>query len=95
MTSVAVLGATGSLGRHVAGQAVARGSSLALLVRSPQKLAPDIASGARVTVANLAAALSATLVGVPVLMGGISRIVVASKIRSGVTEVQHFVRGAA
>jgi uncharacterized membrane protein HdeD (DUF308 family) len=36
-----------------------------------------------------------TLVGVSVLMGGISRIVIASKIRSGATHVQQFVRGTA
>jgi uncharacterized membrane protein HdeD (DUF308 family) len=36
-----------------------------------------------------------TLVGVSVLTGGISRIVIASKIRSGASHVQNFVRGTA
>ena len=36
-----------------------------------------------------------TLVGVSVFMGGITRIVIASKIRSGATHVQQFVRGVA
>jgi len=36
-----------------------------------------------------------TLVGVSVFTGGISRVVVASKIRSGATHVQQFVHGAA
>ena len=36
-----------------------------------------------------------TLVGASVLMGGISRIVIAARIRSGVGSVQRFVRDAA
>jgi uncharacterized membrane protein HdeD (DUF308 family) len=35
-----------------------------------------------------------TLVGVSVLMSGISRIMIATKIRSGVADVEHFVRAA-
>jgi len=35
-----------------------------------------------------------TLVGVAVLMGGISRIVIASKIRNGASSVENAVRAA-
>lgn len=49
MTSVAVLGATGNLGRHVAGQALAAGWDLSVAVRSRGRLPPDVAARASVT----------------------------------------------
>jgi uncharacterized membrane protein HdeD (DUF308 family) len=36
-----------------------------------------------------------TLVGISVLMSGISRIMIATKIRSGVTNIERSIRGAA
>ncbi|MGE5818425.1 MAG: NAD(P)-dependent oxidoreductase [Deltaproteobacteria bacterium] len=56
MTSVAVHGATGNLGSHVARQAITRGWELAVLVRAPERLSRDIASRAKVSVADLSSA---------------------------------------
>ncbi len=61
MTSIAVLGATGNLGRHVAKQALARGWSLSVAVRNRGRLAPDVASRARVTDMDLALATTGQL----------------------------------
>ena len=61
MTSIAILGATGSLGTHVARQAAAAGNSLSLLVRSPERLPPEVAARAQVVTADLVAAPPATL----------------------------------
>jgi hypothetical protein len=49
MTSIALLGATGNLGRHVAEQALAHDWALSVAVRNRGRLAPDVASRARVT----------------------------------------------
>ena len=54
MTSLAVLGATGNLGGYVAREGVARGLDLSVVVRSPSRLSPDIATRARVTIGDLA-----------------------------------------
>ena len=49
MTSIAVLGATGNLGRHVARQALDQGWALSVAVRHRGRLVSDIASRARIT----------------------------------------------
>lgn len=56
MSSIAVLGATGSLGSHVARQALAAGHDLSVMVRKPARLDAELAAKARVEVADLAAA---------------------------------------
>ena len=56
MSSIAVLGATGSLGSHVARQALAAGHDLSVMVRTPARLDAELAAKARVEVADLAAA---------------------------------------
>jgi putative NADH-flavin reductase len=53
MTSIALLGATGSLGSQVARLATSAGHRLSVLVRSPGKLPPDVASLAKVLTADL------------------------------------------
>lgn len=53
MTSVAILGATGNLGGHVARQALGRGWDLSVAVRSRSRLSPDVANRARVTACDL------------------------------------------
>ena len=58
MASIAILGATGSLGSR---QATAAGDSLSLLVRSPGRLPPEVAARARVLTADLATAPTAML----------------------------------
>ena len=58
MTSIAVLGATGQLGRRVALQALAAGWDLSVAVRSRARLLPDIAARARVFDIDLASAAS-------------------------------------
>jgi putative NADH-flavin reductase len=55
MARIVVLGATGSLGSHVARQAVSSGQDVSLLVRSPARLASDLAARARVRTADLTA----------------------------------------
>ena len=61
MASIAILGATGSLGSRVVSQATAAGDSLSLLVRSPGRLPPEVAARARVLTADLATVPTATL----------------------------------
>jgi putative NADH-flavin reductase len=56
MSSIALLGATGNLGQHVARQALTRGWDLSVAVRSRSRLAPEIASGAQVTDLDLSTA---------------------------------------
>jgi hypothetical protein len=53
MTSIAVLGATGNLGRHVARQVLDRGWDLSIAVRSRHRLPPEVADRARVTKVDL------------------------------------------
>jgi len=50
---IAIFGATGSLGSHVARLAVAAGHDVSVLVRAPDRLAPDIASKATITTGDL------------------------------------------
>jgi putative NADH-flavin reductase len=56
MTSIAVLGATGNLGQHVARQVLARGCSLSVAVRSRSRLAPEVSERAQVTDNDLSSA---------------------------------------
>ena len=56
MTSIAVLGATGNLGQHVARQVLARGCSLSVAVRSRSRLAPEVSERAQVTDIDLSSA---------------------------------------
>jgi putative NADH-flavin reductase len=56
MTSIAVLGATGNLGQHVARQVLARGWSLSVAVRSRSRLAPEVSERAQVTDIDLSSA---------------------------------------
>jgi putative NADH-flavin reductase len=53
MTALAILGATGNLGRHVARQALDRGWDLSVAVRSRSRLSQEVAENARVTVLDL------------------------------------------
>lgn len=55
MPTIAVLGATGNLGRQVAAQALSRGLSLTVGVRNRARLATDVAARARVTDLDLEA----------------------------------------
>lgn len=53
MPSLALLGATGNLGRQVASQALARGFALSVAVRNRGRLAPDVAARAQITELDL------------------------------------------
>jgi hypothetical protein len=53
MTRIAIFGATGSLGSHVARLAVAAGHDVSALVRAPDRLPLDIASKAMITTGDL------------------------------------------
>ena len=53
MKRIAIFGATGSLGSHVARLAVVAGHDVSALVRVPAKLPPDIASKAMITTSDL------------------------------------------
>ena len=53
MKRIAILGATGSLGSHVARQAVAAGHDVAVVARSPERLAPEVASRADILSGDL------------------------------------------
>ena len=53
MTRIALLGATGSLGSHVAQQALDAGHALSLLVRTPSKLTAEVASRAAVSTGDI------------------------------------------
>lgn len=61
MSSIAVLGATGNLGRHVARQALDRGWTLSVAVRNRGRLAPEVAARARVTDLDLSVATNEQL----------------------------------
>ncbi len=56
MSSIALLGATGNLGRHIARQALDGGSRLAVAVRNRSRLAPEVAAQAQITDLDLASA---------------------------------------
>jgi len=54
MSKILILGATGSLGRHVLQQAVAAHHKVSVLVRTPSKLSPEIQKQVVVYEADLA-----------------------------------------
>jgi uncharacterized protein len=56
LPSIAVLGATGNLGRHICRQALDRGWKLSVGVRSRGRLAPEVAARAEITDVELASA---------------------------------------
>lgn len=86
MTSIAVLGATGNLGRHVARQAIARGWDLSVAVRDRGRLLPEVAAQARITDLDLT---SATGQQVAAFAGGHDVFVSCAGV---VTEGEAFVR---
>ena len=53
MTRIAIFGATGSLGSHVARLAAAAGHDVSALVRTPSKLPADVAAKATITAGDL------------------------------------------
>lgn len=61
MTSIAILGATGNLGRHVAEQALAHDWALSVAVRNRGRLGADVASRAQVTDLDLGVATTEQL----------------------------------
>lgn len=61
MPSIAILGATGNLGRHIAGQALDQGWDLCVAVRNRGRLLPEIAARARVVDLDLSAATTEQL----------------------------------
>ena len=61
MTSIAVLGATGNLGQHVARQALSLGWSLSMAVRNRSKLPSELAARGRVFDLDLAEATMAEI----------------------------------
>ena len=61
--SLALIGATGNLGRHVARQTLERGWPLSVAVRDRRRLAPDVEARAQVSELNLDTASLAQLAG--------------------------------
>ena len=55
MSRLLILGATGSLGRHVLGQAVAGGHEVTVFVRTPSKLPPEVRERVSVHTGDLSA----------------------------------------
>ena len=53
MRRIAIFGATGSLGSHVARLAIAAGHDVSALVRDPARLSADVTSKARITTGDL------------------------------------------
>ena len=53
MSRLIILGATGTLGRHVLGQAIAAGHDVTVFVRTPSKLLPDLSGRASVHAGDL------------------------------------------
>jgi putative NADH-flavin reductase len=86
MNRIAIFGATGSLGSHVARLAVAAGHDVSVLVRVPARLAPDIASNARITTGDL---VQQPLSQLGEFISGNDVLVSCAGL---VTEGQHFVR---
>jgi uncharacterized protein len=61
MTAIAILGATGNLGRHVASQSIAAGWDLSVAVRSRSRLPHEISSHAEVVDLDLTSAQPAKI----------------------------------
>lgn len=85
MPSVAVLGATGNLGRHIAQQVLERGWSLSVAVRNRSRLNPEVAARARVTDLDLG---SASIAQISAFAEGHDALVFCAGV---VTEGQSFV----
>ena len=62
MSRLLILGATGSLGRHVLRQAVAAGHEVTVFVRTPSKLPPDVRERASVHTGDLNALVPLDLI---------------------------------
>jgi putative NADH-flavin reductase len=62
MSRVLILGATGSLGRHVLRQALAAGHDVTVFVRTPSKLPPEVRERVSVHLGDLSAAVPFDLV---------------------------------
>ena len=62
MSRLLILGATGSLGRHVLRQAVAAGHAVTVSVRTPSKLPPEVRERVSVHTGDLSAVVSPDLV---------------------------------
>jgi uncharacterized protein len=62
MSRLLILGATGSLGRHVLRQALATGHELAVFVRTPSKLPPEVRERVSVHTGDLSAGVTLDLV---------------------------------
>ena len=62
MSRLVILGATGSLGRHVVRQALAAGHELTVLVRTPSKLPPEVRSRVSLHTVDLSAPVPLDLV---------------------------------
>jgi putative NADH-flavin reductase len=62
MSRLLILGATGSLGRHVLSQALAAGHDVTVLVRTPSKLPPEVSGRVRVHTGDLGALVPLDLI---------------------------------
>ena len=62
MSRLLILGATGSLGRHVLRQALAAGHDVTVFVRTPSKLAPEVRERVSVHTGDLSAVVPPDLV---------------------------------
>lgn len=63
MARLIILGATGSLGRHILGQALGAGHQVTVLVRTPAKLPPEVAPLVSIHTGDLTAFAPADLAG--------------------------------
>ena len=62
MSRVLILGATGSLGRHVLGQAVAAGHDVTVFARTPSKLPPEVSGRVSVHTGDLGTSVPRDLI---------------------------------
>ena len=62
MSRLLIVGATGSLGRHVLRQALAAGHDVTVFVRTPSKLPPEVRERVSVHLGDLSAAVPFDLV---------------------------------
>lgn len=85
MTRMAILGATGSLGSQVARLAVSAGNEVSALVRTPSKLAAQVAQSAAITTGDLTSMPTAQLAR---FLGGHDAMICCA---GAVTEGQGFV----
>jgi hypothetical protein len=62
MSRLLILGATGSLGRHVLGQAVGAGHDVTVFVRTPSKLSPEVSGRVSVHTGDLHTEMSRNVI---------------------------------